>query len=183
MRNLAKEYLEALPELASFWFTGNTLYFWETTLWWARFSNSSKVTTLLSHQSMLLIKSRLFHDSRFIYPTIVSAIIATLYFPPVLGKYLMSTTTSQQTTMALFANFSWLASDLSENDKKLLSPWNTQGSVFVTLGIYMAGTASIKLLIQATWKMTYSQCFCSSFYRSSRRQCPSQTEASSQYLV
>lgn len=52
----------------------------------------------------------------------------------------MATTAPGQQITALFANFTWQENNLNEGDAALVSPWNVQGDVFITLGIYIAVT-------------------------------------------
>lgn len=79
--------------------------------------------------------------SRFIYPAVVSLFIATLYFPPGLGQFLVSTLTTRQQIMSLFSNFTWMGDDLTAEQSEIVSHWtNEYSNLFVTLGIYMATT-------------------------------------------
>jgi len=79
--------------------------------------------------------------SRFIYPAVVSLFIATLYFPPGLGQFLVSTLTTRQQIMSLFSNFTWMSDDLTAEQSEIVSHWtNEYSNIFVTLGIYMATT-------------------------------------------
>jgi hypothetical protein len=80
-------------------------------------------------------------SSRFIYPAVVSLFIATLYFPPGLGQFLVSTLTTRQQIMSLFSNFTWMSDDLTTEQSAIVSQWtNEYSNIFVTLGIYMATT-------------------------------------------
>ena len=79
--------------------------------------------------------------SRFIYPALVSLFIATLYFPPGLGQFLVSELTTRQQIMSLFSNFTWMSDDLTVEQAGIVSHWtNEYSNLFVTLGIYMVAT-------------------------------------------
>ncbi len=80
-------------------------------------------------------------SSRFIYPGLVSLFIATLYFPPGLGQFLVSTLTTRQQIMSLFSNFTWMSDDLTVEQAEIVGYWtNDYSNLFVTLGIYMVAT-------------------------------------------
>lgn len=79
--------------------------------------------------------------SRFIYPALVSLFIATLYFPPGLGQFLVSTLTTRQQIISLFSNFTWMSEDLTAEQAQIVGHWtNDYSNLFVTLGIYMVAT-------------------------------------------
>jgi chloride channel 2 len=77
--------------------------------------------------------------SRFIYPSIVSVFIASLFFPSGFGRYLATTLSTKQQVNALFGNFTWLSDDLSVEQADRLSHWDVANTnLFVSLGIFMS---------------------------------------------
>jgi chloride channel 2 len=83
--------------------------------------------------------------SRFIYPSIVSVFIASLFFPSGFGRYLATTLSTKQQVSALFANFTWLSDDLSVEQVDRLSHWDVANTnLFVSLGIFMG--ANVRFL-------------------------------------
>ena len=108
---------------------------------------------------------KLFHSiSRFIYPGLVSLFIATLYFPPGLGQYLVSTLSTQQQIMSLFSNFTWMSNDLNIEQAQIVSNWtNGHSNPFVTLAIYMVSTVSVNILFLNLIAILTYLLFCGSF--------------------
>ncbi len=104
--------------------------------------NEQQTTLVLLTLHYLFLLLLLFDPpSRFIYPAVVSLFIATLYFPPGLGQFLVSTLTTRQQIMSLFSNFTWMSDDLTAEQSEIVSHWtNEYSNIFVTLGIYMATT-------------------------------------------
>ena len=88
-------------------------------------------------------------NSRFIYPGLVSLLIASLYFPLGLGQFLASELTTQQQIIALFSNFTWMSDDLTPQQAQIVSYWtNDYANIFVNLGIFMIFTVSSKMFFE-----------------------------------
>nr|CAH0108617.1 unnamed protein product [Daphnia galeata] len=85
--------------------------------------------------------------NRFIYPSIVSVFIASLFFPSGFGRYLATTLSTKQQVSALFANFTWLSDDLSVEQVDRLSHWDVANTnLFVSLGIFMGANFFLSIL-------------------------------------
>nr|CAH0108614.1 unnamed protein product [Daphnia galeata] len=85
--------------------------------------------------------------NRFIYPSIVSVFIASLFFPSGFGRYLATTLSTKQQVSALFANFTWLSDDLSVEQVDRLSHWDVANTnLFVSLGIFMVANFLLSIL-------------------------------------
>ncbi|KZS06049.1 Chloride channel protein 2 [Daphnia magna] len=117
------------------------------------FGGLSGALFVLCHRKYVLFMrknkriSAFLQKNRFIYPAVVSLFIATLYFPPGLGQFLVSTLTTRQQIMSLFSNFTWMGDDLTAEQSEIVSHWtNEYSNLFVTLGIYMATTFFLTVL-------------------------------------
>nr|CAH0108618.1 unnamed protein product [Daphnia galeata] len=117
------------------------------------FGGLSGALFVLCHRKYVLFMrknkriSSFLQKNRFIYPAVVSLFIATLYFPPGLGQFLVSTLTTRQQIMSLFSNFTWMSDDLTTEQSAIVSQWtNEYSNIFVTLGIYMATTFFLTVL-------------------------------------
>ena len=123
------------------------------------------VYTIATYQQKSYLLFKLFHSiSRFIYPGLVSLFIATLYFPPGLGQYLVSTLSTQQQIMSLFSNFTWMSDDLNIEQAQIVSNWtNGHSNPFVTLAIYMVSTVSVNILFLNLIAILTYLLFCGSF--------------------
>ncbi|XP_046643135.1 chloride channel protein 2-like isoform X2 [Daphnia pulicaria] len=85
--------------------------------------------------------------NRFIYPSIVSVLIASLFYPSGFGRYLATTLSTKQQVGALFANFTWLSDDLSVEQAERLSHWDVANTnLFVGLGIFMSANFFLSIL-------------------------------------
>lgn len=85
--------------------------------------------------------------NRFIYPSLVSVFIASLFYPSGFGRYLATTLSTKQQVGALFANFTWLSDDLSVEQVDRLSHWDVANTnLFVALGIFMAANFFLSIL-------------------------------------
>jgi uncharacterized protein (DUF2342 family) len=130
---------------SSFYFTGGTSYLCATIQGSALSSNTSKrfISDIhldqLRHDFVLTYINDDHVCSRFIYPSIVSVLIASLFYPSGFGRYLATTLSTKQQVGALFANFTWLSDDLSVEQAERLSHWDVANTnLFVGLGIFMS---------------------------------------------
>ncbi|XP_075258339.1 chloride channel protein ClC-Kb-like [Convolutriloba macropyga] len=86
---------------------------------------------------------KLLSTNRFIYPTIVVLIIASLTFPPGFGQYMAADLTSKEQINSLFSNFAWTAPNgrdtlLTLEQEETLSHWNTEpGGIFLCLTVFI----------------------------------------------
>jgi uncharacterized protein (DUF2342 family) len=140
---------------SSFYFTGGTSYLCATIQGSALSSNTSKrfISDIhldqLRHDFVLTYINDDHVCSRFIYPSIVSVLIASLFYPSGFGRYLATTLSTKQQVGALFANFTWLSDDLSVEQAERLSHWDVANTnLFVGLGIFMSANVWQRIITQ-----------------------------------
>lgn len=142
-------YLAACLELSLSYATENTCYSCATIKLSAHFSRKSRPRCCLQssakkHNSNIHLHLSI--CSRFIYPGLVSLLIASLYYPLGLGKFLAPTLTTRQQIISLFSNFSWINEELTVRQAEIVSHWTNDQTnmfnLFTGLGIYMITTVS-----------------------------------------
>ncbi|XP_076321943.1 chloride channel protein 2-like [Tachypleus tridentatus] len=79
--------------------------------------------------------------NRFIYPAIVTTVIATLTFPLGLGKFMASELTTHEQVSELFSNTTWTGTNPPLDEAIIISHWSTtQSNIYVNLVIYIVVT-------------------------------------------
>ncbi|CAG5129965.1 unnamed protein product, partial [Candidula unifasciata] len=103
---------------------------------------------ILAHRNVILFTrrrkklSRFLQKNRFIYPSVITFVIASLTFPPGLGQFFGGELTGKKAINDLFSNFTW-ADGQPENldDEVKLSHWNHPlTNIYVTLVLYIVMT-------------------------------------------
>lgn len=85
--------------------------------------------------------------NRFIYPTIITATIASLTFPPGLGKYMAAELGTQQHINQLFSNFTWSVGVHTPEQQAIIDNWTTpNANTFICLTVYILSTFWCSLL-------------------------------------
>lgn len=81
--------------------------------------------------------------SRFLYPGIVSLIVATLSFPLGFGQFIAGELSTHEQVHQLFSNFTWSKNELTVEQAAIVSNWRTAGTnVFINLIVYLLFTVS-----------------------------------------
>nr|CAD7432037.1 unnamed protein product [Timema monikensis] len=76
--------------------------------------------------------------NRFLYPGIVSFLVASVSFPKGLGQYMAGDLNSHDQVVGLFSNFTWTKEDLSVEEVEIVRHWVTRNTdVFVSLTGFM----------------------------------------------
>lgn len=79
--------------------------------------------------------------NRFIYPFLVSLMVATVSFPLGLGQFLAGDLTTHDQVSTLFANFTWTKANLTVEEQAILNHWQTPWTgVIVNLAGFMGFT-------------------------------------------
>lgn len=77
--------------------------------------------------------------SRFVYPILITTIITTTTFPPLLGQFTASTLSTHTTIEHLFSNRTWGLGNQDLVSKQILDHWTTKNtSFYVHLVLYIA---------------------------------------------
>lgn len=74
--------------------------------------------------------SGFFQQNRFVYPTLVTLIITTSTFPPLLGQYTAATLSTHTTIEHLFSNRTWSLGSQDLVSKRILDSWTTESTSF-----------------------------------------------------
>ncbi|KAK7793887.1 hypothetical protein R5R35_003570 [Gryllus longicercus] len=100
---------------------GGAFYVWMHRQYVLFMRRNKKMTTFLQ-------------KNRFLYPGIVSLIVATVSFPLFLGQYMAGDLNSHDQVSGLFTNFTWTKEDLTVEEAEIVSHWSTTHTdVFVSL--------------------------------------------------
>ncbi|XP_065159562.1 chloride channel protein 2 isoform X3 [Atheta coriaria] len=79
--------------------------------------------------------------NRFIYPGIVSLVVATVSFPLGLGQFMAGDLTTHDQVASLFSNFTWTRQNLTVEEQAMLNHWETPYSgVLINLSAFVAFT-------------------------------------------
>ncbi|KAF5285463.1 hypothetical protein FQA39_LY16637 [Lamprigera yunnana] len=79
--------------------------------------------------------------NRFLYPAIVSLLVATVSFPLGLGQFMAGDLNSHDQVSSLFSNFIWTSKNLTVEEQDIIEHWETPYSgVYVSLGGFIAFT-------------------------------------------
>ncbi|GFO05792.1 chloride channel protein [Plakobranchus ocellatus] len=96
---------------------------------------------ILTHRNIILFTrrhkklSRFLQKNRFIYPSIITFIIASLTFPPGLGQFFAGELTGKMAINELFSNITWTTGQAEDmEDEVILSHWrHPLTNIYVTL--------------------------------------------------
>ncbi|KAG8225087.1 hypothetical protein J437_LFUL000066 [Ladona fulva] len=78
---------------------------------------------------------------RFLYPGIVSLVVASVTFPPGLGRFMAADLNTHDQVVGLFTNFTWTKEDLTVEEADIVNHWTTPYTdVFVSLAAFLAFT-------------------------------------------
>lgn len=79
--------------------------------------------------------------NRFIYPGIVSLMVATVSFPLGLGQFMAGDLTTHDQVVSLFSNFTWTRTNLTVEEQATLNHWETPYTgVLINLTCFIAFT-------------------------------------------
>ncbi|XP_055837032.1 chloride channel protein 2-like [Episyrphus balteatus] len=79
--------------------------------------------------------------NRFLYPTIIAFIVATISFPLGTGQFFGSELSTHEQLTELFSNFTWSGDDPTVGQANIISHWKTPGgSIFLNLTCYVLFT-------------------------------------------
>ncbi|XP_046388318.1 chloride channel protein 2 isoform X3 [Ischnura elegans] len=79
--------------------------------------------------------------NRFLYPGIVSLVVASVSFPPGLGQFMAADLHTHDQVVGLFTNFTWTKEDLTVEEADVVRHWTTPYTdVFVSLAAFLAFT-------------------------------------------
>ncbi|BFZ23084.1 hypothetical protein BsWGS_26123 [Bradybaena similaris] len=103
---------------------------------------------ILAHRNVILFTrrhkklSRFLQKNRFIYPSVITFVIASLTFPPGLGQFFGGELTGKKAINHLFSNFTWTDSQAENlDDEDILIHWqNPHTNIYVTLVLYIVMT-------------------------------------------
>lgn len=85
-----------------------------------------------------------FAFSRFLYPLIVSMIIATLMYPPFTGQIFGSHLSTHDQFTQLFSNFTWGRTDLTVEEDTIVNNWRSAYSnIYVNLASHFGFNVSV----------------------------------------
>lgn len=75
--------------------------------------------------------------SRFLYPGMLSLMIATLLYPLGTGKYIAGELNTHEQIQHLFTNFTWTSNDFNVEQTEIVNHWRTEyTSIFFHLTAY-----------------------------------------------
>ncbi|XP_055864157.1 chloride channel protein 2-like isoform X2 [Biomphalaria glabrata] len=100
---------------------------------------------ILGHRSVILFTrrrkklSRFLQKNRFIYPSVITFVIASMTFPPGLGQFFAGKLTGKMAINNLFSNITWAEGQADNiNDEIILNTWNHPlTNVYVTLVLHI----------------------------------------------
>ncbi|KXJ80428.1 hypothetical protein RP20_CCG025166 [Aedes albopictus] len=85
--------------------------------------------------------NKFLQKNRFLYPGIVSLIVATLSFPLGFGQFIAGELSTHEQVHQLFSNFTWSKNELTVEQAAIVSNWRTAGTnVFINLIVYLLFT-------------------------------------------
>ncbi|XP_055592934.1 chloride channel protein 2-like isoform X2 [Uranotaenia lowii] len=85
--------------------------------------------------------NKFLQKNRFLYPGIVSLIVATLSFPLGFGQFIAGELSTHEQVLQLFSNFTWTKHELTVEQAAVVSNWRTAYTdVFANLTIYLLFT-------------------------------------------
>ncbi|XP_012252937.2 chloride channel protein 2 isoform X4 [Athalia rosae] len=85
--------------------------------------------------------------NRFLYPGIVSLLVASVSFPLGLGQFMAGDLTTHEQVMGLFVNFTWNKADLTVGEMNVVQHWSTEYTdVFIGLLSYVAFTFTFSII-------------------------------------
>lgn len=85
-----------------------------------------------------------FFLSRFLYPGIVTLLVASVSFPLGLGQFIAGDLTTHEQVTALFINFTWTKPNHTVEEMNILQHWSTPHTdVFIGLFGFIAFTVVI----------------------------------------
>ncbi|XP_055620325.1 chloride channel protein 2 isoform X2 [Toxorhynchites rutilus septentrionalis] len=85
--------------------------------------------------------NKFLQKNRFLYPGIVSLIVATLSFPHGFGQFIAGELSTHEQVHQLFSNFTWSKYDLTVEQAAIVSNWRTAYTdVFTNLIVYLLFT-------------------------------------------
>ncbi|XP_046593725.1 chloride channel protein 2 isoform X2 [Neodiprion lecontei] len=85
--------------------------------------------------------NRFLQKNRFLYPGIVTLLVATISFPLGLGQFMAGDLTTHEQVLGLFVNFTWSKPELTVLEMNVLQHWSSAYTdVFVGLFSYVAFT-------------------------------------------
>ncbi|XP_035829429.1 chloride channel protein 2 [Aplysia californica] len=100
---------------------------------------------ILTHRSVILFTRRhkklshFLQKNRFIYPSIITFVIASLTFPPGLGQFFGGKMTGKMAIHELFSNITWTTGQAEDiDDEAILEHWrHPQTNIYVTLVLFI----------------------------------------------
>ncbi|KAK8738710.1 hypothetical protein OTU49_017422 [Cherax quadricarinatus] len=79
--------------------------------------------------------------SRFAYPVLVTLIVLTIQFPPLLGQFISSHQSTHSQVVELFSNITWTKKDHTVHEFQVVENWRTPWTgIFVSLLLYVTFT-------------------------------------------
>lgn len=82
-----------------------------------------------------------FYYSRFLYPGIVSLIVASLTYPNGVGQFIAGQLSTHDQVSQLFTNFTWTKPDLTVEQATIVKNWSTDYTdIFISLTAYLIFT-------------------------------------------
>ncbi|XP_055916791.1 chloride channel protein 2-like [Eupeodes corollae] len=79
--------------------------------------------------------------NRFLYPTIIAFVVATISFPLGTGQFFGAELSTHEQLTELFSNFTWSGNDPTVGQAAIISHWKTPGtSIFLNLACYVLFT-------------------------------------------
>ncbi|XP_062560788.1 chloride channel protein 2-like isoform X3 [Armigeres subalbatus] len=85
--------------------------------------------------------NKFLQKNRFLYPGIVSLIVATLSFPLGFGQFIAGELSTHEQVHQLFSNFTWSRNELTVEQAAVVSNWQTASTnVFINLIVYLLFT-------------------------------------------